>query len=360
MSSSTSLVPIAPAKPPPKRKRSSDLAASSETPTNPVRKPRDGPKKKKANRACFHCQKAHLTCDDSRPCQRCIKRGIANSCTEGHRKKAKYLLDEAELEQLKRNKTDAKTSSVSAAPAPAVSVENPPQPSLPVPPSDAYPPDNAGFDLAFDPNFPFGSEAANLEYSILSAILGNPSPPQDSQTSPSKQPTWPSESIQLPTHSPPFTSFPTDPSPLSYSYQEPAQPPEFAGLYHTPLPPPPSSDPLHPLQPRWPLDSRPRSPPLSPQVSLQPNNENPHGLLSPPHSNASPSLQYSNSHMSAESSKRPGIHSGSKLQSINDRITKPYDYTEGYHFLMKHLPTRCVFPFTGQNVDPRVPCGLDL
>ena len=25
---------------------------------------RDGPKKKKANRACFHCQKAHLTCDD--------------------------------------------------------------------------------------------------------------------------------------------------------------------------------------------------------------------------------------------------------------------------------------------------------
>jgi len=28
------------------------------------RKSRDGPKKKKANRACAHCQKAHLTCDD--------------------------------------------------------------------------------------------------------------------------------------------------------------------------------------------------------------------------------------------------------------------------------------------------------
>lgn len=27
-------------------------------------KSRDGPKKKKASRACFHCQKAHLTCDD--------------------------------------------------------------------------------------------------------------------------------------------------------------------------------------------------------------------------------------------------------------------------------------------------------
>lgn len=35
------------------------------------------------------------------------------------------------------------------------------------------------FNLAFDPAYTFGSEAANLEYSILSAILGNPSPPDD-------------------------------------------------------------------------------------------------------------------------------------------------------------------------------------
>jgi hypothetical protein len=30
----------------------------------------------------------------------------------------------------------------------------------------------------------------------------------------------------------------------------------------------------------------------------------------------------------------------SKLQSIHDRVNAPFDYTEGYHFLMKHLPTR--------------------
>lgn len=61
-------------------------------------------------------QRAHLTCDEGgpytilistasanlsldlgRPCQRCIKKGISDSCTEGHRKKAKYLLDEDEL-----------------------------------------------------------------------------------------------------------------------------------------------------------------------------------------------------------------------------------------------------------------------
>jgi len=28
------------------------------------------------------------------------------------------------------------------------------------------------------------------------------------------------------------------------------------------------------------------------------------------------------------------------LQNINDRVTMPYDYTEGYHFLMKDLPSR--------------------
>lgn len=33
------------------------------------------------------------------------------------------------------------------------------------------------FNLSLDPSYPFGSEAANLEYSMLTAILGNPSPP---------------------------------------------------------------------------------------------------------------------------------------------------------------------------------------
>ena len=38
-----------------------------------------------------------LIAPPARPCQRCVKRGFANNCTEGHRKKAKYLLDEEEL-----------------------------------------------------------------------------------------------------------------------------------------------------------------------------------------------------------------------------------------------------------------------
>lgn len=50
-------------------------------------------KRKKISRACNNCQVAHLTCSTSRPCVRCIKRGLQDSCQDGARKKAKYLLD---------------------------------------------------------------------------------------------------------------------------------------------------------------------------------------------------------------------------------------------------------------------------
>ncbi|KAI9674332.1 MAG: Transcriptional regulator of nonfermentable carbon utilization [Trizodia sp. TS-e1964] len=49
------------------------------------------PRRKKARRACQACQRAHLTCGDERPCQRCIKRGLQDACQDGVRKKAKYL-----------------------------------------------------------------------------------------------------------------------------------------------------------------------------------------------------------------------------------------------------------------------------
>lgn len=42
---------------------------------------------------------------------------------------------------------------------------------------------------------------------------------------------------------------------------------------------------------------------------------------------------------SPSSADFPGGH-GVHMQQINELVTKPYDYTEGYHFLMKHLPSR--------------------
>ncbi|GAK63785.1 transcription factor [Moesziomyces antarcticus] len=184
-------------------------------------------KRKKANRACLHCQKAHLTCDDSRPCQRCVKKGLAESCMDGHRKKAKYLLDDDELEELKRQKEAKKAAKQAqqqqrnaAGARPNQPKQEPAQQPAAAPPSekasavssildqvtvgsvptpsssghgpsphqhdylssntldsstgDAPPSGSAGLplDLSFDPStHNFGSEATSLEYSILSSML---------------------------------------------------------------------------------------------------------------------------------------------------------------------------------------------
>ncbi|KAJ6587097.1 hypothetical protein DFH09DRAFT_1142568 [Mycena vulgaris] len=301
---------------------------------------RDGPKKKKASRACVHCQKAHLTCDDSRPCQRCVKRGIGANCTEGHRKKAKYLLDEEELDKLKsRDKSSAPDES-SEEPSPAPPVV-PPSPQPPFDPSDQM------FNpVPFDPSFPFGSEAANLEYSILSAILGNPSPPETTQSpAPPTQPysSWPSDEPGMEfTPSRPGNDFgssypdqqisvqpsdtlSTSPTASFLTYPYP-HPPEQESLQY----PSQFQQDLHPLQPRFPLDARPRSPPFSGKVPAQ------RSLLSPSQSSGS---SFAHGIPEQAHHQAPG-GSGSQLQNINDRVTMPYDYTEGYHFLMKHLPSR--------------------
>jgi hypothetical protein len=192
----------------------------------------------------------------------------------------------------------------------------------------------------------FGSEAANLEYSILSAILGNPSPP-DSTGSPPPAPShaqynWPAEPLDFTTsYASSYSDTqqlgmgsdsvePTSPTTqyLNYNYAQPQQKED---------PTQDQSGPLHPLQPRFPLDQRPRSPPAGP---LTYEGDSSKGLLTPPLSNASP-IAASAVPLGVSETARPET-ALPHLQSINDRVTKPYDYTEGYHFLMKHLPTRYV------------------
>ncbi|KAJ7287834.1 transcription activator of gluconeogenesis ERT1 [Mycena rebaudengoi] len=310
--------------------------SSPEAPAQVLSRPRgrDGPKKKKASRACAHCQKAHLTCDDARPCQRCVKRGIAADCIEGHRKKAKYLLDEEELEKLKSRSEKSSAPETSAEPSPAA----PPPPAEP--PFD--PSDQMFNSVPFDSGFPFqfGSEAANMEYAILSSILGTrASPPEVSRTPPplpdAPYTTWPSDDPMefgpsqrlggATEFAPPYpdqqiavqpsdTTLSTSPTAnyLTYSYQQPPDQdqPQYPSQFQQEL---------HPLQPRFPLDGRPRSPTLT---SISPSQS------------AGPSF----AHNGIPEYARQG--GGSQLQKINDRVTMPYDYTEGYHFLMKHLPGR--------------------
>ncbi|KAF8816112.1 hypothetical protein BYT27DRAFT_7185351 [Phlegmacium glaucopus] len=44
-------------------------------------------KRRKVNHACLYCRRSHMTCDEGRPCQRCIKRDIGHLCHDEHRPK---------------------------------------------------------------------------------------------------------------------------------------------------------------------------------------------------------------------------------------------------------------------------------
>lgn len=39
-------------------------------------------KRKKVGNACIYCRRSHMTCDEGRPCQRCIKRDIGHLCRD--------------------------------------------------------------------------------------------------------------------------------------------------------------------------------------------------------------------------------------------------------------------------------------
>lgn len=60
-------------------------------------------RKKKVEIACVYCRRSHMICDDSRPCQRCIKRGISNLCHDEpsnsrQRKKAASMVKGSDLQ----------------------------------------------------------------------------------------------------------------------------------------------------------------------------------------------------------------------------------------------------------------------
>lgn len=176
--------------------------------------------RKKTARACQHCHKAHMTCDESRPCKRCVARGLQETCVDAPRKKKKYLMDVPdELEQQATpNSYDMNISP---------SIESPAQ-NTASQLNDLYPPPlshNSSISNTIiqhpDPtNYPplqypaqnqhnnnnnngnnhrskFLSSAADLEYSILSDII------KQDYLSPSGMRHSPSQSFTDQTQSPP-------------------------------------------------------------------------------------------------------------------------------------------------------------
>lgn len=50
--------------------------------TKDAKPPEQHESRKKVKRACVYCKRSHMPCDISRPCKRCVKRGIAHLCKD--------------------------------------------------------------------------------------------------------------------------------------------------------------------------------------------------------------------------------------------------------------------------------------
>ncbi|PPQ81381.1 hypothetical protein CVT25_015902 [Psilocybe cyanescens] len=61
--------------------------ASSSAGDDEAGKKKKTTKRRKVNHACLYCRRSHMTCDEGRPCQRCIKREIGHLCHDERRPK---------------------------------------------------------------------------------------------------------------------------------------------------------------------------------------------------------------------------------------------------------------------------------
>ncbi|CAO0795434.1 unnamed protein product [Mucor circinelloides] len=89
------------------------------------------PKRKQVKNACVNCQKACKKCDVGRPCQRCIKYGLTETCVNSVRKERKKGVKRGPYKKRNKNGGESVTSSGTSTPMPAAAVN----PNLYTPPT---------------------------------------------------------------------------------------------------------------------------------------------------------------------------------------------------------------------------------
>ncbi|KAF9443112.1 hypothetical protein P691DRAFT_844052 [Macrolepiota fuliginosa MF-IS2] len=182
------------------------------------------PKRKQVKMACTNCAAACKRCDESRPCERCIKYGMSNTCVDGQRKERKKGIKRGPYKRKNKN-SDTQGSYPPEWPA----AGQPPPPTVPpaaIPVPHQFPPE--GFYPVY-----YG-------------------PPDGQQTNPDGSPAQPPPPPPpLPHHPPPHVGVNGQPAMLPpYFYA--AYPPfsHYPPMFPPPgLPPPPPGTQPPPQQP---------------------------------------------------------------------------------------------------------------
>ncbi|ORY31039.1 hypothetical protein BCR39DRAFT_564755 [Naematelia encephala] len=298
----------------------------------PKGKARDESKtRRKVAKACLACQKSHLTCDEKRPCTRCAKKGIGDQCVEGVRKKAKYLLEGDERAGSSAPPpTHASISPTANAPnlvsslpvtIPQMLPEQQGQGqartddvwlSAPLDGGDgnlysdgvwaasnppAYNQDQSGL-------YPYGATAASTEYQMLDSMFSSMSPVFSNSFDLSSAPVPDQQAMQP-----------------DLSYLDPNS--------NTGVPPL--------ISPNWTLPSSPNELARLAQYPTTQNTDltsNPFDYIAQP---PAPPSQADNNDGPFTHAPLAGSSRGLTPTEVYRNVVKPYDYTEGYHFLMEYL-----------------------
>ncbi|KAI0331756.1 hypothetical protein GY45DRAFT_1345131 [Cubamyces sp. BRFM 1775] len=108
----------------------------------PPPQPAPKPKRKQVKMACTNCASACKRCDEARPCERCIKYGLAETCVDGVRKERKKGIKRGPYKRKNRNASGEPTNGKFAETRDDPSAEGEqqiaPAPGYPMPP-ESYP-----------------------------------------------------------------------------------------------------------------------------------------------------------------------------------------------------------------------------
>ncbi|KAL9537235.1 hypothetical protein MBANPS3_011959 [Mucor bainieri] len=85
-----------------------NIVAALNQPTGLIRPTEAPPKRNQVKNACTNCQKACKKCDDARPCPRCEKYGIADTCVNSVRKERKKGIKRGPYKRRQKNTGEEK------------------------------------------------------------------------------------------------------------------------------------------------------------------------------------------------------------------------------------------------------------
>lgn len=75
------------------------------------------PRRRKVEHACIYCRRSHMTCDEGRPCSRCIRRNIGHLCRDEPKKK-NSATNKVKTDDNQQNSWGANTSTSPLEPTP--------------------------------------------------------------------------------------------------------------------------------------------------------------------------------------------------------------------------------------------------